>query len=303
MPGPDSSSLLEELVDAAQRPERVDEVALRFRALLEQGRAAHPEVTTSPRSVAAVVAAVHDGEPSLTSWLGQCDAGEVWLAAGCQDRDPASVRTLDQRYIAPLDAALASTRLDADQIGEIKQRVREKLLGADDGGMMRLVKYCGRGRLAAMAKVIAVRSAVDMARVSSRHPERAANGDALAAERLVDGQLGPELSAMDEQQRRVLKSAFESAVGGLPPLDRGLLRLHLVERLAIDEIAALHNVHRATAARWLTRIRGRLGERTRDVLRDELRLADTELRSFLQLAKTGLDLSLSRVLASKGADD
>jgi RNA polymerase sigma-70 factor (ECF subfamily) len=88
----------------------------------------------------------------------------------------------------------------------------------------------------------------------------------------------------------------------LPSTDRGILRLHLLERLNIDEIAALHDVHRATAARWLTRIRHHIGEHTREALRARLRLDASELDSLLRAVDSRLDLSLSRILAPSRMD-
>ena len=41
---------------------------------------------------------------------------------------------------------------------------------------------------------------------------------------------------------------------------------HLLDGLGIDQLASLHKIHRATAARWLTRVREELARRTRALL-------------------------------------
>lgn len=280
-----------------------DEVLSRsFFDVLERGEAAWPGFSPANKTVAEVVrSACGDEDPS--TWLQGCDAREVWLAAGCIEGLRAALREFDARYIAPLVGILDSTQLDAGRTADVQQRVRAKMLGEGPDGIVRIARYCGRGGLAAMTKVIAIRSAVDLARVESRHPERQPSADDQAVARLVDDGLGPERTAMGIEQRAALKQAFEDAVARLDGLERGVLRLHLVERVSIDEIAAVHNVHRATAARWLTRIRERLGQSTRVVLRDRFALTDAELDSFMRVIDHTLDLSLSRVLEPGMTDD
>ena len=114
------------------------------------------------------------------------------------------------------------------------------------------------------------------------------------------GDLGPELRVVEREHREHVKAAFHTAIESLSATDRGILRLHLLERLSIDEIAALHDVHRATAARWLVRIRQHIGEHTREDLRARLRLDAAELDSLLRAVDSRIDLSLSRVLGGRG---
>ena len=76
-----------------------------------------------------------------------------------------------------------------------------------------------------------------------------------------------------------------------------MLRYHLIDRLNIDQIAAIHDVHRATAARWLVRIRAQLEERTREELRRALGVSGAELDSIIRLIQSQLDLSIGPHLA------
>ncbi len=250
-----------------------------------------------PESVIGVLAVLLAETEDPIRMLTELDATEVWLAAACTERIPSALRVLEARYVRPLDRALAHMRLDPGELGEVRQRVLEKLLGAADDGVMRIARYAGRGRLASMAKVIGVRSAVDLRRASARRPEQVPDGDEAAVDRIVDGELGPELAAAGAEQRALLKDAFQAALADLDARQRGVLRLHLLERVGIDGIAALHSVHRSTAARWLTNIRTRLGDVTRTILRERHGLQSTELASLLRLADSKLDVSLSRVLA------
>lgn len=73
-----------------------------------------------------------------------------------------------------------------------------------------------------------------------------------------------------------------------------------MERLGIDEIAGIYRVHRATAARWLARIRERLYTGTRTELMQRLAVDPREFDSVMRLIRSRLDASIS---AGLRADD
>ncbi len=58
----------------------------------------------------------------------------------------------------------------------------------------------------------------------------------------------------------------------------------------------LHQVHRATAARWLQSIRDALLERTRVELQARLGAGAADVDSVIRLVASRLDVSLERVL-------
>ena len=61
-------------------------------------------------------------------------------------------------------------------------------------------------------------------------------------------------------------------------------------------------MHRATAARWIIRVRQRLIEDTRARLLALLRVGDDELESVLRLIRSELDISIQGALATAGDD-
>jgi RNA polymerase sigma-70 factor, ECF subfamily len=84
----------------------------------------------------------------------------------------------------------------------------------------------------------------------------------------------------------------------LEPGDRHLLRQHLVAGLSIDQLGAVLGIHRATAARRITRARERLAADTRAELARRLALAPEELDEVIGLVMSRLDVSLGQLLAS-----
>jgi hypothetical protein len=77
-----------------------------------------------------------------------------------------------------------------------------------------------------------------------------------------------------------------------------LLRLHLVERMGIDAVAALCAVHRATAARSIVRAKETLTARVRARLMARWRIGDGDMAALKELVDSQLDLSLTRLLTT-----
>ena len=277
------------------------ELARAAASLVERARQAWPELDPSPEMVIASIDAATDATRPLAPQIDGLDAGEIVLAAACSEGDNRALRAFERIYVAPLDAALVAMELAADRIDDIKQRVRQRLLGPGTRGI-RLLEYCGQGRLKGLTKTVAIRIALDDLRHARRKPD-GRSADARTIECLLDADLGPELEAAASQHRQLVKDAFGDAVNALEPRERAVLRMHLLDRASIDDIAALHDVHRATIARQLNRIREKIAARTREQLRAGLRSADVGLDTLLRAVDSRLDLSLSRVLAPSKAED
>ncbi len=109
----------------------------------------------------------------------------------------------------------------------------------------------------------------------------------------------PELAHLRESHGAQVKAALERAADGIQPELRDLLRYSLVERLSIDQIALIVDVHRSTVARRITKARAALIAGTRTELGKQLGLDSMQLTSLMRLVDTRLNLSLSRVLAAQ----
>ncbi|MBX7084624.1 MAG: hypothetical protein K1X88_35795, partial [Nannocystaceae bacterium] len=254
-----------------------------------------PGITAATARVGALVAARLQA-PATDAALAELDGAELWLAAACADGDAAALARFDADYLAPLSSSLAHLQLGSFRLAEVQQHVREKLLLRDgDGETTRLEGYAGRGRLAALVGVVATRAALDRLRAQAQAPQPWTEGDDALAARIADDD-SPEAVAIAAEHAQALRGAFADAVAALDPEDRGLLRLQLLDGLGIDAIAALHGVHRSTAARWLQSIRDRLGTAVRRALRQRLGPRPRELDSLLRAADSRLELSMSRLL-------
>jgi RNA polymerase sigma-70 factor, ECF subfamily len=101
-----------------------------------------------------------------------------------------------------------------------------------------------------------------------------------------------EVKLLRAKYGEVAQAAFERALESLDSRSRAVLRMHPTERTSIDGIAALYKTHRATAARWLVKMRAELFDRTRQELQLALALLPDEVTSLVRLLNPDLEVRL-----------
>ncbi len=220
---------------------------------------------------------------------------DLYLAFACSRGEPAALRLLEDRCFARLDAVLSRVLPDASDRDEVKQRLRDKLLVSDGSAPPKISGYLGKGELFAWLAVAATREALSLVR--AREPALLENTDELQA--LLRGagvELDPQLAYTKKLYRAQFEEAFREALGSLESKDRAVLRHQLVERLTLEEIAAVQRIHPVSAARRLTRARSELLSATRRVLTRKLQLVGSELDSLMRLVRSQVDLSLGRLI-------
>jgi RNA polymerase sigma-70 factor (ECF subfamily) len=163
-------------------------------------------------------------------------------------------------------------------------------LVAKAGGHPKLDQYAAGGRLRGLVQVVAVREAISLLRKHKRAP----HDDDLTA--LASPEHDPELRYLAAQYRAAFSQAFEAAVRKLTSRERNFLRLQSQAGMNVEQIAAMYNVHRATATRWLTKIREQLLAETQRGLAAELAISTRELESVMRLIQDNLDISVQRML-------
>ena len=101
---------------------------------------------------------------------------------------------------------------------------------------------------------------------------------------------------MKERYRAAFRVAFEQAVRRLSSRERNILRLQLDAGLTVEQIGEVYGVHRATATRWLTKIRDQLMSDTRRELGERVGVSSSELDGVMELIQSRLDVSVRRML-------
>jgi RNA polymerase sigma-70 factor, ECF subfamily len=246
---------------------------------------AWPELP-APDAAFAELLQDHGADPAERERL---HVGDLFLAHHALRGEPAAVATL-RTLLEALRAPLRRTGASEPLIDEVLADLPADLVVRRAAAEPRLAGYTGRGPLAGWLRVIAVRTLVDRRRRTG-----ASVDDDLVAE-LATPELDPELAAFRRHYSGELKAAFITAIAELAPLDLLLLRQRYLDGLGIDRLAALHGIHRATAARRLAAARNDLSAAVRRLLLDKLRVGGATLDSIIRLVGSELELSLDRYL-------
>lgn len=224
------------------------------------------------------------------------DDPDLFLAAACLHGTPGALEELERSVWSQVPLYVASLRLPGDALEELRQELRARVLVGSEGAPARLTHYLGQGPLGAWVRVAALRLGLDRAQQPVRE-KALEQAPALAAP--VD----PELAYVRERYAEHYQAALEDALKRLSTKDRSLLRLSVVDGLGIDALARIHQVHRATAARWLSAAREQLVSQTYALLGERLRIPASELQSLAALVRSQLHLSLARLLEPRSNDE
>lgn len=252
---------------------------------LAAARAAWPTIEVPPAAVLAVL----DERAAAGAPPDDAAVADLYVAVACARGEDAALRAFEARYFPGLGAVLSRVSTEPAFVDEVKQIVREKLFV---GAPPRILELAGRGDLGGLVRVIALRSGLNLQRAAARVE---LTDDATMLDALVTS-TDPRLHALRQQQKALVKGAFEAAVAELDARDRNLLRLYLLHGLGIDELGRVNQVHRATVARWLERIREQLRKRTIAGLRQQLDLDRDEVESLVGAAESSLQISFQRLL-------
>nr|WP_276599329.1 sigma-70 family RNA polymerase sigma factor [Nannocystis sp. SCPEA4] len=222
---------------------------------------------------------------------------DLYLAGACVAGERRAIAAFTERFVRVSVAAAARSRRDGPAADDMVQLVLEKLLAPRGELPPRLAEFSGQGGLRAWVRVTVVRAGIDLERTQARRivpdtSEPASNLEAVATT------TDPELDYLKRHYRDEFRQAFAAALAELDPRSRNALRHHLIDRLSIDQIGALYNVHRATAARWISRSREALLAGTREQLRGRLQLSEGEYASIMRLIDSMLEISVQRLLSS-----
>jgi RNA polymerase sigma-70 factor (ECF subfamily) len=261
-------------------------------SLLATARAAWPGVEIAPGIFSRYL-----GERLGDDHQSEVHAADLYLACACLEREPRALAALEARYVSQVPAFIARVGRSPAFVAEVTQKVRERILVGVGESRPKLAEYSGRGPLGSWLRVVAIRVALNL-REAEKPP---LPYDQDSSEDLLRGpRLDPELDYIRTRYSAEFRQCFVDALAGLEERGRALLRLHVVNGLAVGKIAHLYGVHRATAQRWIGEARDALAEDTRARLQERLRLSGGELDSLLVLVRSQLNLSLRRVL---GKDD
>lgn len=272
-------------------PSRAPVIDDALRELIVIARATWPGIYLPEDDFVALVQE-HTSEPAARP-LSERLVSSLWLALACARGDAKALRDFESHTFPGARSVLGKMGLSADEIDEVLQILREKLLVTEPGEAPGILAAASHGDLPGIVRVAAARTALNLRRKDHRLD---VDNERLLTELCPDAD--PELATLKEQHRAAFKSALEDALAGLSAQERNVLRMHLLHGLSIDAIGNAFRVHRATAARWLGSIRAKLDRETRRLLRERKGLTDPEFDSLVRLVESRIQVSFRRVLGS-----
>ncbi len=275
-----------------------DQLQRSLTALHRQGTESWPALEVPVEAFAAHVARVAPSEVDEAGLEGLSGEG-LLLCAACLNGVPAAASIFESVFLAPLSRVLSRVDGNADLAPDALQRIRAQFFAPGPGQTSAFLSYSGRGALAVWLKVLAVRAAQKLRRGAAVNAESSDEGLAV----LPSPDADPELRFLKQQHRRHFKACFAEALAGLDQRERTVLRMSLVEGLSIDDIGKVYDVHRATAARWLTSAREHLVTSTRTRLAASLGVSEAELDEMMGAVQSNLSISLGMGLASRDSSD
>jgi RNA polymerase sigma-70 factor, ECF subfamily len=250
--------------------------------------AEHDELLASVR---AIWPGVHVDDDTLLAYLrarerslDDVHVSDLYLACACARSDAAALREFEATYMPIVRAGVGHMRLDAAQIDEVAQRVRERLFVAEPGQEPKIKDYSGAGELGSWLRIMAVRIALRMVQKNRELP--------LEDEQLMALEAPQQSLPLDAAMREAFVAAFKEALASLSSLEKTVLRQHYIDHVTLDELGELHQAHRTTVARWLREAREALLARTRKLIMQRTRASTSACDSVIRQARSQLELTL-----------
>ena len=256
------------------------------RELVERARAAWPGVEvaedTFERHLAAHLPA---GEQ-----LHALNTTDLYLACAAATGDATALAVFESHVLAKIAAHLTKTGLPRETIEEVMQQLRERLLVPQEGRLPRIATFAGRGSLVGWVRMAAARIAINI-RAKQRPAVPIDDGFDL-----VNSDCDPALDLIKRRYGKELREAFHAALASLPSRDAAILRLHFLDGMSAQAIGSIYRVHPRTVQKWLALAHKQILATTRELLQTRLQLDGDEIESLIELVRSQLAVSLSRVL-------
>jgi RNA polymerase sigma-70 factor, ECF subfamily len=235
--------------------------------------------------------------------LGRLRSDDIFIAVAVVSGDTAAWELFDRTFIRTQRGALARLGLDADGIDDAMQILREDMTLPKHGKPPQILTLAGPGNLAHVLRVVAVRIGLKQRR-SAQYLEPVQDDSVF--DQLL-GPLGlsnsPIQSLIKQEAATILRAAIATAMTELPARERNILRLHFRDRLSIDELGRIYDVHRATAARWLNSIYATIQASARNHLLTHHGSSAPSLSSVFEQASSQLQISFARLMTQADLND
>lgn len=267
-----------------------DEWRGRLADVLARAVAAQPSLDLV--SFAEALAAHARASGDVDAYLTSARAEDLALAHACARGDRAAISAFEKLYFGEMDRAFLKVKRGKVDRQDFEQRMRERLFVATDARRPRIADYTGQGDLRAWFRVAMTRTLIN----ESQRPAHDAPTDDEELAAMPAAAADPELELLRRKYSEEFRASFARALNALDARDRAILGYVVIEKMGIDALAEVYDVHRATAARWVQRAREALVSGVKSDLEKSLKVPAQELESILRLVGDEVEISIRRLL-------
>jgi RNA polymerase sigma-70 factor len=271
------------------RPELLGEALARK---LEEARGRWPMLEVDAEELVGILAEKLSPKDNALEGLERLRSEDLFLVHAILRSNPIALEAFERTVLADVGAFIRHLSPSAEVVDEVTQRVRIKLLTANDSsGVPKITSYSGRHPLRNWVCTVSVRTAIDMHR-SRRRETSEEEADVLQATN------NPELSLLRARYQTAFARALAVASRGIEVGQRRLMRLFFQQGFTYRQIGRIFNVDETTARRRVLQARELLTRRVRAELERELKLRKEEIEPLFALFQSRMDVNLSRLFAS-----
>lgn len=258
-----------------------------------------PSIEFPPQAFVESIARCMNQSPSpkgVEDWLKHLQAPDLYLAQACVHQVTQALVAFEHTFDKTLKSLAARFAKPPLTEEDLLQSLMEKLFVGNTDQPPKLASYAGQGFLENWLRVTATRTFLDITRASQSQQERERFFEEDKLAQLSEQALDLELEFLKQEYRTQFKTAFNKAIASLTAQERNILRQYLHGGLSIDQLGALYNIHRSTAARRLAKARRNLLVHTQQQLMSTLQISEDEYDSIMRLIQSRLEVSFHRLL-------
>ncbi len=224
--------------------------------------------------------------------LDEISASDLYIACACAQGFKVAIEAFETRYFREIGFALNRAYYPNVLADDLRQVLREKLFVARADRRPQIAEYAGRGSLLGWFRVVVARTLINAAMRGPKLLQR----DDFGLLELPYSAEGVEMAHLRRLYSHELSEAFPQAMATLSLRERTLLRQHYLDDVTLDQLSALHGVHRATTKRQLAKARERLLLSLREILQGRLKLSPSEFDSIIRIVRSKFELTLRDLL-------
>lgn len=219
-------------------------------------------------------------------------AADLYLARACENGDAQGISIFRERYEDVLERVRRRFGARAPSADDLWSDLCQHIFVGTAERPPRISTYAGQSELGAWVRVVVSRILLNRLQA----PTHEGPADDQVFETLLITHGDPEWILSRAERKETAMRAFGKALAQLDARDRRILKLAFADAFTIDDVAALYEVHRSTAARWIKDAAALLRTRVIAIVREDLHLTAAEYESWARGITSSIDLSVTRYL-------